>query len=504
MKNFLMLIFAIGAVSFMGKPAAGKAPNIVFILADDLGYGDVHRSNPAHGKIATPQMDRLATQGMVFTDAHSGSSVCTPTRYGILTGRYAWRTRLQSFVLRPYDPPLIAADRLTVPKLLASRGYQTACIGKWHLGWNWPRDGQKVLFDHPIADGPTTRGFGYYFGTDVPNYPPYGFIKNDRLVAQPTDWFKGDRKMVLGTPGPIVPGWKFDQILPRLTEQAVQYISERAADKKPFFLYFALTSPHEPIAPSAAFRGKSSISPLADFIMETDWALGRVLAALQKHGLAEDTLVLFASDNGHAAYNDLKTLLDAGHWPSQRFRGYKADIWEGGHRIPFLARWPGVVKAGATCDQLVCLTDVMATCAELVGARLPDDAGEDSVSLLPILKGSTTGPRHEAVVHHSCSGRFSIRKGKWKLELCPGSGDDGGISSSPPSDATAVKLGLPAVQLYDMSRDDTERINVEEKHPEIVRQLTALLERYVNDGRSTPGAPQKNDVIVNIRKPEAK
>ena len=280
MKNFLMLIFAIGAVSFMGKPAAGKAPNIVFILADDLGYGDVHCLNPAHGKIATPQMDRLATQGMVFTDAHSGSSVCTPTRYGILTGRYAWRTRLQSFVLRPYDPPLIAADRLTVPKLLASRGYQTACIGKWHLGWNWPRDGQKVLFDHPIADGPTTRGFGYYFGTDVPNYPPYGFIKNDRLVAQPTDWFKGDRKMVLGTPGPIVPGWKFDQILPRLTEQAVQYISERAADKKPFFLYFALTSPHEPIAPSAAFRGKSGISPLADFIMETDWALGQVLAAL--------------------------------------------------------------------------------------------------------------------------------------------------------------------------------------------------------------------------------
>jgi arylsulfatase A-like enzyme len=502
MKNFLVFILAAVAAGVMGRPAAGKAPNIVFVLADDLGYGDIRCLNPAHGKIATPHADRLAGQGMVFTDAHSGSAICTPTRYGILTGRYAWRTRLQAGVLGPYDPPLIAADRLTVPKLLAANGYQTACIGKWHLGWNWPRRGEKVLFDRPVADGPTTRGFQYYFGTDVPNYPPFGFLRNDRLVAQPTAWFAGDRTMYLSYAGPIVPGWQFDEILPKLTHRAVRYIAERATDKKPFFLYFALTSPHEPIAPSAAFRGRSGINPVADFVMETDWALGQVLAALDEHGLAENTLVIFTADNGHGTYTGLERLLEAGHWPSQRFRGYKADIWEGGHRIPFLARWPGVVKAGASCDQLICLTDLLATCAELAGAKLPDNAGEDSLSLLAALKGAAGGPRHEAVVHHSAGGRFSLRQGKWKLELCPGSGNDTGRPTSYPSDSVAAKLGLPAIQLYDMSRDDIERVNVEAKHPEVVRRLTALLERHVNLGRSTPGAPQKNDVMVNIRKPE--
>ncbi len=504
MKAFPIAILAVVAASVLAESAVGKAPNIVFVLADDLGYGDVHCLNPEHGKIATPHADRLAAQGMVFTDAHAGSSICSPSRYGILTGRYSWRTRLQWGVLRPFDPPLIAADRLTVPKLLAERGYQTACIGKWHLGWSWPRDGRKVLFDRPIADGPTTRGFNYYFGTDVPNYPPYGFIENDRLTAQPTAWFKVDRKMYLNEPGAIVPGWQFDQILPKLTERAVRYIGRRAADKKPFFLYFAMTTPHEPIAPSAAFRGKSGISPLGDLIMETDWALGQVLAALDEHGLAENTLVIFTSDNGHCPYTGLEPLLEAGHWPNQRFRGYKFDIWDGGHRMPFFVRWPGVVKAGATCNRLICLTDLMATCAELVGAKLPDNAGEDSVSLLATFKGSPHGPRHEAVVHHSTNGRFAIRQEKWKLELCPGSGSNNRVPGSYPSDAQAGKLGLPAVQLYDMSRDDTEKVNVEEQHPEIVQRLTTLLERYVNEGRSTPGAPQKNDVPVNILKRQAK
>jgi arylsulfatase A len=500
----LWLILAVIAGGIIGeRMALGKAPNIVFVLADDLGYGDIQCLNPAHGKIATPHADRLAAQGMVFSDAHSGSAVCTPTRYGILTGRYAWRTRLQSGVLGPYDPPLIVADRLTVPKLLARSGYQTACIGKWHLGWNWPREGEKVLLDRPIGAGPTTRGFHYYFGTDVPNYPPYGFIENDRLTASPTAWFAGDARMVVGNPGAMVPGWQFDRILPMITAQAVQYVADRAADQKPFFLYFALTSPHEPIAPSAKFRGKSGINPVGDFVMETDWALGQVLVALDEHGLAQDTLVIFAADNGHSTYTGLPALLKAGHWPSQRFRGYKSDIWEGGHRVPLLVRWPGVVKAGARCESLVCLTDLMATCAELLGRALPDDAGEDSVSLLPALKGSHDSPRHEAVVHHSAGGRFSLRQGNWKLELCPGSGNQYSPPASRPSDAEAIRLGLPSVQLYDMSQDDVETVNVAPQHPEVVQRLTTLLERYVNDGRSTPGAPQKNDVPVDIRKPEA-
>ena len=476
--------------------AKHSVPNIILVLADDLGYGDIRCLNPIHGKIPTPHVDRLAAQGIVFSDAHSGSSVCSPTRYGILTGRYAWRTSLQSGVLRPPDGPLIAPERLTLPGLLTRNGYQTACIGKWHLGWNWPHEGKKVAFDHPIADGPTTRGFRYFFGMAAPDWPPYGFVENDRMLVQPTAWCQPRPKdLILSLGGPMVPGWQFDQILPTLAEKAVEYIGRRGAEKKPFFLYLALTSPHEPIAPSAQFRGKSGISPLADFIMETDWAAGRVLEALEKNGLADNSLVIFTADNGHSPYTGLGPLLRAGHLPSQRFRGYKSDIWEGGHRIPFVARWPGRVKAGGRCEQLICLTDLMATCAELLGAKLPDNAGEDSVSILPALQG-LSGPRHEAVVHHSCDGRFSLRQGNWKLELCPGSGGYGGR----PSDTEAVRKGLPPVQLYDMSRDDVEKTNLEREHAEVVRRLTRLLEDYVTRGRSTPGEPQKNDVPVNIWK----
>jgi arylsulfatase A-like enzyme len=498
----LPIVVLLGLSAWVMTPCKGagpRRPNIVFILADDLGYGDVRCLNPQHGKIATPHLDRLAAQGMVFTDAHSGSSLCSPSRYGILTGRYAWRSRLQSGVLRPYDPPLIARDRLTVPGLLAKNGYHTACIGKWHLGWQWPREGKNVLFDRPITEGPTTRGFQYYFGTDVPNYPPYGFLENARLVAQPTAWCPADAKLVLGTPGPMVPGWQFDQILPQLTAKAVEYVGRQASDQQPFFLYLPLTSPHEPIAPSAQFRGKSRISPVADFIMETDWAVGQVMEALEKNGQAGNTLLIFTADNGHCPYTGLKPFIDVGHWVSQRFRGFKSDIWEGGHRIPFIARWPGQVKPGSTCDRLICLTDLMASCADLLGTKLPDNAGEDSVSILPPLRGSPTGPHHEAVVHHSGNGRFSLRQGKWKVELCPGSG-----GWSQPTDPQAIEQGLPSVQLYDMSRDDTERVNVEEKHPEVVERLVRLLEKYVAEGRSTPGVPQKNDVRVDVWKQPAK
>lgn len=498
-----IVVFSTVLLSALGRDVqavATRSPgrrNVVYILADDLGYGDIHCLNREHSRILTPNVDRLASQGMAFTDAHSPSSVCSPARYGILTGRYAWRSALQAWVLKPYDPPLIAAGRLTVPGLFQQHGYHTACIGKWHLGWNWPRVDRKVVFDRPIGDGPTARGFLYYFGTDVPNCPPFGFIENDRLVAQPTAWYEPEPKdWALYARGSMVPGWQFDRILPNITAKAVEYVGQRATDKKPFFLYLPLTSPHEPIAPSARFRGKSGINPLADFIMETDWAVGQVLEALDKHGLAENTLVVFAADNGHAIYTGLKPLLDAGHWPSQRYRGYKTDIWEGGHRVPFIARWPGKVKAGTTCDQTICLTDLMATCADLLHVHLPDDAGEDSVSILPALEGTANGPLREAVVHHSVNGRFSLRQGKWKLELCPGSGGIGGE----PSDVQAVRNGLPNIQLYDMSRDDVEKINVADQHPEIVKRLTALLTKYVADGRSTPGSPQKNDAAVDIWK----
>ncbi|MBM4017809.1 MAG: arylsulfatase, partial [Planctomycetes bacterium] len=421
-------------------------------------------------------------------------SVCSPTRYGILTGRYAWRTRLQAGVLGPYDKPLIAPGRLTVPALLAQHGYRTACIGKWHLGWDWPREGAAAPdFTRPIAGGPTARGFDRYFGTDVPNYPPYCFIENDRTLGSPTA--QKTEQNLDGRPGPMLPGWKFDAILPALAERAVAWLGDRAAEKRPWLLYFAFTSPHEPIAPSEAFRGKSGMGPLADFIMETDAVVGQLLDALDRRGLADNTIVIFTSDNGHSTYTGLQELQKAGHEPSAHLRGYKADIWEGGHRVPFIVRWPGKAPPGTRCDQTVGLTDLMATCADLVGVRLPDDAGEDSASILPLLTGRADRPVHEAVVHHSARGQFAIRQGNWKLVLGPGPG-----GGSPAKDGGAAAQGPPPAQLYDLARDIGEKQNVADQQPDVVRQMTALLQKYVADGRSTPGQPQKNDVAVDIFK----
>lgn len=485
---FGLILFVCDAPAAAADPPS--RPNIVYILADDFGYGDVQSYNP-NGKLPTPNIDRLAKDGMRFTDAHSGSAVCSPTRYGILTGRYAWRTRLQRGVLGPYDPPLIAADRLTVPALLKKHGYHTACIGKWHLGWDWPKADGKVVFDKPIAGGPTTRGFDCYFGTDVPNYPPYCFVENDRTLGLPTAM--KEKADLNGRPGPMLAGWRFDAILPTLTEKAVTYIGERATDGGPFFLYFPLTSPHEPIAPSPRFKGKSGISDLADFMLETDWAVGQVLDALDRHKLAGNTLVFFTCDNGHARYTGLAQLQKHGHEPSGPLRGYKTDIWEGGHRVPFLARWPGKIKPGTTRDETICHTNLLATCAAMLEVKLPENAGEDSFSILPLLLGEKpAGPTHEAVVHHSAGGYFAIRQGKWKLALCP----DSGASAATKADLEK----LPPVQLYDLSRDLGETANLHADHPEEVKRLTNVLENYVAEGRSTPGPRQRNDVKVDVWK----
>ena len=337
-------------------PAGASRPNIVYILADDLGYGDVHCLNPERGKIPTPNLDRLAGQGMRFTDAHSGSAVCTPTRYGILTGRYAWRSRLQSGVLGGISPPLIDQGRLTVPGLLKQQGYQTACIGKWHLGLTFASAGGKTKdFTQPIQDGPTTRGFDYYFGISASlDMPPFAFIENDRFTETPSV----EKKWV--RPGAAAPGFEAVDVLPTLTRKAVEYLGGRAREEKPFFLYLALTAPHTPIVPTKDWQGKSGLNAYGDFVMQTDWSVGQVLQALEKNGLAEHTLVIFTSDNGCSPAANVQELESKGHYPSYVFRGYKADIWDGGHRIPFLARWPGKIQPGSVSDQLICLTDLMA------------------------------------------------------------------------------------------------------------------------------------------------
>ena len=495
--RFALLCLLLGPTSLRVAAAPAPKPNIVFILADDLGYGDVQALNPARGKIRTPHLDRLAAQGMIFTDAHSGSSVCTPTRYGLLTGRYAWRTRLQRGVLDGTDdPPLIGEDRLTVPALLRQHGYATAAIGKWHLGFGSERPasaaapaassptaptGKKMgeaglPVGTRIVGGPITRGFDYFWGCSNARTMS-GLIENDRVIENlpPID------------------------MLPRLERQAVGYIADRAdaaKSGKPFFLYVPLTSPHTPILPTPEWQGKSGLGAYADFTMQTDAVVGQILAALDAHGLADNTLLIFTADNGCSPQADTPGLEKQGHFASAGFRGYKADIWEGGHRVPFLARWPGRVAAGSRTDQTVCLTDFMRTAADLLGAALPDTAAEDSVSFLPALLGRAAAPRREATVHHSIDGSFAIRQGPWKLAFCPGSG--GWSRPRPGTDDTST---LPPVQLFDLSADAAEEKNLAAQHPEVVLRLTKLLEHYVAEGRSTPGARQTNDAPVVLQKP---
>ena len=495
-------ILAPGAQAAMapGKQPGPKAskPNIVYILADDMGYGDVQCLNK-DGKIATPNMDRLAAGGMAFTDAHSGSAVCTPTRYGVLTGRYAWRTRLARGVLLGYSRHLIDPARMTVAGLLKANGYHTAGIGKWHLGMDLPTtdgkeaagDGSNVDFAAPIANSPLAVGFDYYYGISASlDMPPYVYVHNDRFVSVPTATRTYIRK------GLATEDFQAVDVLPAITAKAVEYIDRRAAAEadKPFFLYMPLNAPHTPIAPTKEFQGASGLNAYGDFVMQVDDTVGQVLAALDRHGLAENTLVIMTSDNGCSPQANFPELAAKGHHPSYVFRGYKADIFEGGHRIPFIARWPGHVKPGTTRDQTICLTDLLATCAAIVGATLPDAAGEDSVNLLPVLTGADDGPLREATVHHSAQGAFSIRQGKWKLELCPGSG-----GWSDPKPGSKEEEGLPGVQLYDLTSDISERRNLQSEHPDVVARLTRLLQSYVDKGRSTPGAPQKNDREVGIR-----
>lgn len=517
---FRRLLAACLLLTVLAASSRAAAPNIVYVLCDDLGYGDVHCLNPA-GQIATPHMDRVAAEGMIFTDAHSGSSVCTPTRYGLLTGRYAWRSKLQQGVLGGLSPRLIEPGRMTVAALLQEHGYHTACIGKWHLGMDWvrkpgaavtelgiesPDQVWNVDYAQPIANGPNAVGFDEYFGISASlDMVPYAFIENDRVTSLPTE--EKAFAMMLGRPdgttrhGPAAPDFDAADVLPRLTERAVAYIRERAPAAKegtPFFLYLPFASPHTPILPARDqqgedWRGRSGINPYADFVMQTDAGLGLVLQALDEAGVAEQTLVIVTSDNGCSPQAKFEELLEHGHDPSHVFRGHKADIYEGGHRIPFLVRWPARVKPGASSSQLICLTDLMATCADVLGIDLPDGAAEDSVSFLPVLTGEEIQPQHRAVVHHSVNGSFAIRQGTWKLVLCPGSG---GWSAPRPGRDDASDL--PLVQLYDLSVDVAETDNVQARYPDIVGRLSALLDQYVAVGRSTPGSPQANTVAVDV------
>ncbi len=508
MKTILFTFTILVLGSLMGSCQSGdlkiqRDPNIIIILADDLGYGDPQVYNP-ESKIPTPNIDKLAEMGMRFTDAHTPSSVCTPTRYGLLTGRYAWRTELKKSVLWAWDKPLIAADRLTFPKMLKSKNYNTACIGKWHLGWRWPSDEsdgyindtisigdfnlkgrndlwKNIDFSKPLGGGPLEAGFDYYFGDDVPNFAPYAFIENNEMTKIP-DQIKP--KDMYGGPGPMTKGWNLEKVMPEITNRAVKYIKEQSQNKQPFFLYFALTAPHTPIAPTDNFKGKSEAGLYGDFVHEVDWSVGQIINVLKQTGEFENTLLIFTSDNGSPQRDGIDmggtigSVKRYGHDPSKPWKGMKADIWEGGHRVPFIASWPGKIQANTVSDQVICLTDIISSVASILGISTVKGEMGDSVDISPILLGNDKLVR-ESIVHHSIDGTFSIRKGEWKLILGK---DSGGFSKS-------LKIkGIPVStegQLYRLTSDPTEQHNLYDEKPEIVSELTTLLNKYKSQGYSS-------------------
>lgn len=443
----IAVAFLFAEAPWCPAPAAEtEKPNVVFVLFDDLGYGQpgCYRANT---EFKTPNIDRLAREGMRFTDAHAAASVCTPTRYGLLTGRYPARIG-QYGVLTTYSPPIIPATRLTVASLLDRHGYDTACIGKWHLGMDWdgkPGDGQTIPVGARLTTSPNAAGFDSFCG--------YTHSRNIRTLIEQTA---------------VVARVEEVEAQPLLARKAVAFLDDPARNETPFFLYLPLSPPHTPIAPAAEFTGKGGIesreSRYADWLCQGDATLGLVLEALERRNLAENTLVIVSSDNGAAGRS------------YEPLRGAKTSIYEGGHRVPFVARWPGKVRPGSVCDETICLNDLIATCADIVGTKLPDDAGEDSASLLPLLLGKATAPVHEAIVHQAPNRDLAIRQGRWKL----------------------VFFGKGGRALFDLQADLGERRDVAAAHPEVVERLTVLMKRYVAEGRSTAGAPQPQEAPITV------
>lgn len=461
----------------MGKP------NIIYILADDLGYGDL--SCYGASSIHTPHSDQLAKEGMLFTDAHAPSAVCTPTRYSILTGRYCFRSSLKEGVLWGHSKPLIETSRLTVPSYLQQHGYATSCIGKWHLGLDWGKSGEEIDYNQPIQNGPVDLGFESFFGISASlDMPPYCFIENNHTVEPPTVEKEPKDFSQMNRTGLMSPGWKDEAVNETITDKAVAYIEDHMQQDpdRPFFMYLPLTGPHTPWSPSEEYKNKSGIGPRGDMILELDGTIGKIVDTLKNLDVWENTLLIFTSDNGPHPKTEEITI--HGHNPTGSLRGQKADIWEGGHRIPFIASWPDKIKPGTVSDELICLTDLLGTCAAIMDEPLPEDAGEETRSMLPVLYGDQSN--RESVVHHSISGMFSIRRGDWKLIQGKGSG---GFESQP---ADTQVIGIPSQgrwkaddspgQLYHIKEDVMEEKNVYLENPDIVQALTKELIEIINSG----------------------
>lgn len=483
------------ALASLNQAVAGR-PNVVLLYADDMGFGDLGANNP-DSKIPTPHLDRLAREGMRFTDAHSSSGICTPSRYALLSGRYHWRKFHD--IVNSFDPPVLAPEELTLPELLLERGYRTACIGKWHLGWDWSaikRPGAEPTveaggarkafhpeaFDWslPIPGGPLDHGFDYYFGDDVPNFPPYAWFENRHVITRPTVSLNTTQKTAEGNwearPGPSVENWDFYAVMPKLTERAVSWIGEQSGEK-PFFLYFPFTSPHAPIVPTPEFVGSSQAGGYGDFMAQTDATVGAVLAALERKGFATNTLVIFSSDNGPETYA-FERVRRHGHRSMGGLRGLKRDIWEGGHRVPMVVRWPGVVPPGGVSSALVGQIDLFATIAAAVGAEPPKGQAMDSVNQLEILTGKKQSIRR-TLVHNTFKDRYAVRHDNWLL-IDAKSGTHSGVPKWF-AEAEGLEEAGEGPLLHDLAKDPGQRRNLAGMKPDKVEELRGLL-KTVREG----------------------
>lgn len=493
---------------------AADHPNVVILYADDMGYGDLAANNP-ECKIPTPNLDKLAANGMRFTDGHSSSGICTPSRYALLTGEHHWRRFHR--IVQSFGPSVFKPDDFTLPKMFKDKGYNTAAIGKWHLGWNWnaavkpdakmsqvpwPRPDGRVLkrksytvdaidWTKPVPGGPLDQGFGYYFGDGTINFPPYCFVENDHVVEAPTEMMdtKTFKPITEGDwefrPGPMVEGWDPYEVLPTITDKAVKWIGNQQADT-PFFLYLAFPSPHAPIIPNDAYLGKSEAGPYGDFVVETDAMAGRVIQAVKDAGLYDDTIFVFTADNGAEkyAYDRLK---NTGHWSSGPFRGLKRDLWEGGHHVPFIISWPGVIKAGAVSDEVINQVDLAATFAGMIGYDLTAKEAIDSYDLLPLLKGNEYDqPLRTATVHNTRKDAYALHQGDW-VYIDRKSGEHSEAPDWFNEERGYTWENTPAL-LYNLKEDPAQQYNLYADYPEKVKQMKSLLDRYVSGEACAPHA----------------
>ena len=500
-NRMLLCLLVSCAYALISRVNVGAAkPNIIVIYTDDQGYGDASCLNP-EAKFQTPSLDRLAREGVTFTDAHCSDTVCTPSRYGLLTGRYAWRTELKRGVMGAERKCLIADGRVTLASFLREQGYATAMVGKWHLGMDFPGDRRRRDWSQPVTDMPLDKGFDYFYGIPASlNYGVLAWFEGRYAKVPPTLYTQkkpnqlalSDYRIMppyekrLSKPGTtsewgvvkgqleIAEDFVDAECLTRFTDRAIDWIKHQSDDArggKPFFLYLPYTSPHKPVIPIEKFRGKSQAGAYGDFVIETDWHVGRILDLLDREKLAEDTMIVFSSDNGPE--NTWKKRIELyDHHSSGVFREGKRSIYEGGHRVPFFVRWPAEAKAGSKYDGPICQTDLLATFAELIGQPLPASAGEDSVSFLHALSGKEAAQARPPIVHHSSSGRFAIRDGNWKLVM---------------EDKRKQR------ELYDLDGDPSEKENVINRHTKLAESLAERLRTIVRRGRSTAGPQQDND-----------